>query len=79
MREHLATALPDYARPLFLRLRGEIEVTATFKHRKSELVREGYDPSAGGDPIYFHDPERGAFVALDQPTYQRLLAGRIRL
>jgi fatty-acyl-CoA synthase len=78
-QEHLATHLPDYARPLFLRLSAEIEATTTFKHRKGDLVRAGYDPSAGGDPIYFRDPARDAFIALDQPTYQRLLAGRIRL
>ena len=37
LRAHLARALPSYARPLFLRIKDRIEVTATFKHKKSEL------------------------------------------
>ena len=79
LRTHLLERLPDYARPLFLRIRREIEVTATFKYTKTEFVRQGYDPAATTDPIYFADPERHAFVRLDQGTYERIQAGRIRL
>src|SRR5207245_11641598 len=46
LRTHLLERLPDYARPLFLRIRREIEVTATFKYTKTEFVRQGYDPAA---------------------------------
>ncbi len=54
-----AQQLPDYARPLFLRIRGEIDVTGTFKQKKVELVREGFDPaSERPTPIYFNDPQR---------------------
>ena len=45
-RKYLARVLPAYARPLFLRIQERIEVTATFKHQKTELAREGYDPAA---------------------------------
>ena len=45
--------LPAYARPLFLRIRREIEVTATFKHKKSDLAREGYDPAIVTDEHLF--------------------------
>ena len=31
--------------------RDRIEVTATFKHRKLDLAREGFDPAASGDAI----------------------------
>ena len=41
LRSHLARGLPAYARPLFLRIQDRIEVTATFKHKKTDLVREG--------------------------------------
>ena len=34
-REHLVKRLPDYARPVFLRIRTDIEVTATFKQKRS--------------------------------------------
>ena len=51
-----ARRLPPYARPLFLRIRDGIEVTGTFKHKKSDLVRDGFDPKATQDAIYFDDP-----------------------
>jgi fatty-acyl-CoA synthase len=78
-REHLVARLPDYARPLFLRMRSEIEITSTFKHKKSDLVRDGYDPAATTDPIYFHDSRRQAFVPLDQALHERIACGQMRL
>src|SRR5439155_5946404 len=42
LRAHLIDRLPGYARPLFLRIRSELDVTTTFKHAKHELVRQGY-------------------------------------
>src|SRR3989454_6629113 len=77
-RTHLITRLPDYARPLFLRIRSEMELTATFKHPKTAFVRQGYDPSAIGDVMYFNDPEHHAFVRLDKATYDRIQTGQIR-
>jgi fatty-acyl-CoA synthase len=79
LRAHLATRLPEYAWPLFLRLRGQIEITGTFKHRKNDLMREGYHPPATTDPIYFNDRARAAFVALDQALLERIQAGRLKL
>jgi fatty-acyl-CoA synthase len=78
LQQHLAARLPAYARPLFLRLRRELEVTATFKHKKADLVREGFDPSGIDDTVYFNDPERQAFVRLDAALYQRIRSGERR-
>src|SRR5258707_421076 len=75
---HLFDSLPDYARPIFLRVRNDLEVTGTFKHTKSALVRDGYDPVATTDPIYFHDRERQAFVRLDKSLYDRIQSSGIR-
>jgi fatty-acyl-CoA synthase len=77
-RTHLIDRLPDYARPVFLRVRDDLEVTATFKHTKSALVREGYDPVATGNPIYFNDREGQAFVRLDKALYERIQSGQLR-
>jgi fatty-acyl-CoA synthase len=79
LRTHLAAHLPDYARPLFLRILGALEVTATFKHKKNDLVRAGFDPSLTEDAIYFNAAARGAFVRLDQALFERIRAGAIRL
>ena len=78
-RSHLSDRLPEYARPLFLRVRDDLEVTATFKHTKSSLVREGYNPAVVGDAIYFNDRERQAFVRLDKSLYDRIQIGQLRL
>jgi fatty-acyl-CoA synthase len=79
LRTHIARALPSYARPLFLRIRDRIEVTPTFKHKKSELKHEGYDPAATQDAIYFDDAATQAFVRLDTALYRRIQSGAIRL
>jgi len=78
-RTHLARLLPAYARPVFLRIRTAISVTATFKHAKSDLVSEGCDPSRVEDIVYFDHPAQQAFVPLDRSLYQDIADGRIRL
>ncbi len=75
LRDHLIGRLPGYARPVFLRIQQEIEVTSTFKYTTIGLAREGYDPAATSDAIYFDDPEQAAFVRLDQVLYDRLQLG----
>ena len=37
-------SLPDYARPVFVRIRKDLDMTATFKQRKIDLVKQGFDP-----------------------------------
>jgi fatty-acyl-CoA synthase len=79
LREHLARMLPAYARPLFLRLQHKIAVTATFKHQKTDLVREGFDPAASSDVVYFDDPSQQAYVKLDAALFARIQSGDMRL
>jgi len=78
-REHICAHLPDYARPLFLRLLPELDVTATFKQKKVDLVREGFDPARIDDPLYFSDAERRTFVPLDAALYARIQGGQVRM
>jgi fatty-acyl-CoA synthase len=78
-RNYLAQSLPDYARPLFLRLRSEMDVTSTFKQRKIDFVAQGFDPSATTDPIYFDDPAAKAFVRIDRALHDRIRDGGVRL
>jgi fatty-acyl-CoA synthase len=78
LHRHLAGRLPGYARPLFLRLCPQAEVTGTFKYAKADLVRQGFDPGRCADPLYFHHPGRRAYIAVDAPMYASILAGAIR-
>ena len=71
--------LPVYARPVFLRMRTELEHTGTFKIKKVDLVKEGFDPSIISDPIWFDHPGEGRYVRLDPQLYAAILAKEIRL
>lgn len=77
--KHLVERLPDYGRPLFLRILANLESTGTFKPKKHDLARESYDPSATADPIYFNDPARQGFVKVDAELFQGIQSGKVRL
>ena len=78
-REHITMHLPEYARPLFLRVRKALEMTATFKKMKCNLVNDGYDPRHITDAVYFFDAVRQKFVALDSTIYDRIRSNQTRL
>ena len=69
-RKHLVSRLPAYARPLFLRIRNDVEVTGTFKYSKTDLVRQGYDPVASNDVLYFDNTESETFTRARQGAVQ---------
>lgn len=71
--------LAVYARPLFVRLLSEMDITGTFKHRKVDLVKEGFDPTTLTDALYFRDPEKKRYVPLDAATHDRIVRGEIRV
>jgi fatty-acyl-CoA synthase len=79
LHKHLAQRLPRYARPQFLRITDRINLTATFKHMKADLVREKFNPAATGDTIYFDDPSVRDFVRIDAGLFQRIQDGKIRI
>jgi fatty-acyl-CoA synthase len=78
-QQHLSARLPDYAHPVFLRILSEIEVTTTFKPKKQDLLRDGYDPAALTDVLYFNDRSRPGFVRLDNALFERIQGGHVRL
>jgi len=79
LRRALVARLPDYARPLFIRVVTAIELTGTFKLRKHELALEGYDLTRVRDALYMDDAAQGAYVPLDSKLHARLKAGQLRL
>jgi fatty-acyl-CoA synthase len=72
------SALPRYARPLFVRLLGRVARTATFKADRQALLREGFDPARVADPLYVCDAAAGRYVPLDAGVHERIAAGRWR-
>ncbi len=79
LSRHLDERLPAYAKPVFLRLKGEIETTSTFKLKKTDLVSDGFDPHRIADALYYLDPAAGHYLPLDPAVYDRIVTGAIRL
>jgi fatty-acyl-CoA synthase len=71
--------LPSYARPLFVRLCRQIDVTETFKPKKQALMSEGFDPRATSDPIYVEDRAADAYLRLDEAIYAAIQRGEFRV
>jgi fatty-acyl-CoA synthase len=78
-RADVAQRLPAYARPVFLRLLTALEATGTFKPRKQDLVRAGFDPARINDPLYFDDPRTKRYVPLDAALYAAISEGKVRI
>ncbi len=76
---HLQKELPVYARPLFLRIQPQIETTGTFKHRKVDLVKDGFDPARIADPLYLRDDAANTYQPLDAALYDQINSGTLRL
>ena len=79
LRTRMHEGLSQHARPLFIRVGAMLDATTTFKQRKIDLVREGCDPAATADPIFFDDTAAGHFVRMDDALFVRLCSGGIRL
>lgn len=74
----LRARLPNYAVPIFVRVQKEAETTGTFKYRKVELVKEGFNPENMSDPVWFADPDRGKYILVTHDIYESILAGTYR-
>jgi fatty-acyl-CoA synthase len=78
-RAEIATRLPPYARPVFLRIVTTLDSTATFKPRKQDLVQSGFDPGRVSDPLYFDDSRSQRYVPLDAALFAAISSGELRI
>ena len=76
---HVTRNLPAYARPLFLRIQPTTDITGTFKYRKVDLVRDGFDPAKTTDPLYFDHPQQKAYVPVTAELYGQIQSGAFKL
>jgi len=76
--ERLAAHLPKYAIPVFIREQQEAATTGTFKFRKVDLVKEGFDPKAAGERVWYADPETGHYELLTPEAYRKIGSGGVR-
>ena len=76
---HVQESLPTYAAPVFLRILAEAEVTGTFKLRKPDLQREGFDPAGISEPLYVRDDAKTSYVQLTPELHRAVLSGSMRV
>jgi len=75
----VADSLPSYAAPVFVRLQTDAEVTGTFKLRKVDLQKEGYDPESVKDALFVRDDAAAEYVALTPERLAAVRAGELRV
>ncbi|KAM9352341.1 long-chain fatty acid transport protein 2-like [Symphorus nematophorus] len=71
--------LPNYARPRFMRIRSSLQVTGTYKHMKTKLVEEGFNPNQVTDPLYFLDENEKNYILLTLDIFNSVTSGEIRI
>jgi len=76
---HAARRLPGYARPAFLRIVPEMDVTGTLKQRKQALIDDGWDPARVTDPLFVRDDAVCAYVPLTRERAAAIRSGALRL
>ena len=80
LAQHVKRELPSYAVPMFLRiLPASVATTATFKHQKVALRKEGIDVAAIPDPLFWMNPETGAYEPFGTTELHRVVSKQARL
>ncbi|CAG9567342.1 unnamed protein product [Danaus chrysippus] len=79
LAKDIAKDLPKYARPIFIRIMHSMDMTATFKLRKVDLQKEGYNPNTVKDKLYYLDPKHNKYISLGPEEYEKIISGQIRL
>ena len=77
--QKLLDQLPKYSIPVFLRISPEIEKTETFKYKKTDLVKDGFDPNLISDELYFADIATNKYVKLDSELFNKIHSQEVRM
>ena len=79
LHAHMKLQLPAYARPVFLRIGQNTDTTGTFKFKKTNLVKDGYDPSNIIEKLYVANPISGQYEVIDADIFAKINSGDLRL
>ena len=72
LMEILNKNLAPYAIPIFLRLKSELVTTHSFKFKKLNLKKEGFDINIIEDPLYIKLPENSGYIPLTRQIYDNI-------
>jgi len=71
-----ARSLPAAAQPVFMRVTPVMDVSGVLKQRKTELQRQGYDPTRITDPLYVRDDAAETYVPLTAAILAQIQRGK---
>ncbi|XP_039279546.1 long-chain fatty acid transport protein 4-like [Nilaparvata lugens] len=77
LAEGLDKELPAYARPLFVRLLHAVEMTGTFKMKKGDLQKDGFDPAKVTDKLFYR--KGSTYIPLTLDVFPKIVSGEERL
>ncbi|CAF4732056.1 unnamed protein product, partial [Rotaria sp. Silwood1] len=78
VQELKKNGLPSYARPCFIRLTKHIELTGTFKVKKTVFQEEGFDLKVIDEPIFYLNPKKQIYQKLTPEIYDLILKEKIK-
>lgn len=56
-----------------------LDITGTFKYKKTKLVEEGFHPNQISDPVYFLDEKARDYVPLTLDIFNAVSSGKIKI
>ncbi|XP_018568291.1 long-chain fatty acid transport protein 4-like [Anoplophora glabripennis] len=78
LAQGLKSHIPGYAIPLFLRITDALPMTGTFKVKKMELQKKGFNIHDITDPLYFYEAKKSTYVPLSD-VYDDIISGKLKL
>lgn len=76
--KNLQKSLPSYARPQFIRILDQIEMTSTSKLKKLDLQKEGFNPNHITDKLYYLNIKNSTYEPLTTEIYNKIGNQEIR-
>jgi fatty-acyl-CoA synthase/citronellyl-CoA synthetase len=74
--DHIKNKLPNYAVPIFVRIRPQQEITGTFKYKKGTLKTDGFDYEAFNEPVFVLLPGKSHYQPVDSLLNEALKKGK---
>ncbi|XP_070539259.1 long-chain fatty acid transport protein 2-like [Ptychodera flava] len=77
--KHVTTSLPMYACPRFLRMVDKLDKTGTFKYKKGDLIKQGFNPEEIKNKMYYIDIAGRTYKPLNESAYLHIVTGKAKL
>jgi len=76
---YLRQTMPQYAVPMFLRIKHQMETTGTFKYQKAHLKEQGFDPAkTNGEAVFALLPGTDEYVQVTDAILAGINSGEYR-